>query len=61
MQHAGAHRLYVTHVLEDFVCDVHFPNFDKTIFKETRYVGSYCFCEKLDQYNCGSILSLVQI
>ncbi|KAJ7393968.1 hypothetical protein OS493_003639 [Desmophyllum pertusum] len=34
LQHPGAHRLYITHVLKDFECDVHFPDYDKTVFKE---------------------------
>lgn len=38
LQHPGAHRLYITHVLKDFDCDVHFPDFDKNIFKEIRSV-----------------------
>jgi len=33
--HPDCYRLYVTHVNEDFKCDVHFPEFDKTVFKET--------------------------
>lgn len=33
--HPGAYRLYITHVMKDFDCDVHFPAFDKTVFKET--------------------------
>ncbi|XP_058944448.1 dihydrofolate reductase [Pocillopora verrucosa] len=35
LQHPAAHRLYITHVLKDFDCDVHFPEFDKTVFRET--------------------------
>lgn len=38
LQHPGAHRLYITHVLKDFDCDVHFPDFDKSVFKEIRLV-----------------------
>jgi len=34
LEHPSAHRLYITHVLEDFNCDVHFPDFDKNVFKE---------------------------
>ena len=26
----------MTHVYKDFDCDVHFPDFDKTVFKEIR-------------------------
>ena len=36
--HQGAYRLYITHVFEDFECDVHFPDFDKNVFKEIRSV-----------------------
>ena len=38
LQHSGAHRLYITHVFKDFDCDVHFPDFDKNVFKEIRSV-----------------------
>ncbi|KAL9985504.1 hypothetical protein ACROYT_G007918 [Oculina patagonica] len=34
LKHPGAHRLYVTRVFKDFDCDVHFPDFDKTVFKK---------------------------
>lgn len=34
LQHPDAHRLYITHVFKDFDCDVHFPDFDKNVFKE---------------------------
>ena len=36
MEHPGCYRLYITHVYKDYECDVHFPTFDKNVFKETR-------------------------
>ena len=37
MKHPACYRLYITHVYKDFQCDVYFPEFDKTVFKETRW------------------------
>lgn len=35
MQHQDCYRLYITHICKEYKCDVHFPEFDKSIYKET--------------------------
>lgn len=36
LKHPSCYRLYITKVDKDFDCDVHFPDYDETLFKETR-------------------------
>lgn len=36
LKHPSCYRLYITKVDKDFDCDVHFPEYDETLFKETR-------------------------
>lgn len=54
LKHRGAHHLYITHVFKDFECDVHFPDFDKNVFKEIRsgdyhlHVRQIIFAQCLD-------------
>ena len=36
LKHPSCYRLYITKVDTDFDCDVHFPDYDETLFKETR-------------------------
>lgn len=36
LKHPSCYRLYITKVGKDFDCDVHFPDYDETLFKETR-------------------------
>ena len=36
VKHPSCYRLYITKVDKDFDCDVHFPDYDETLFKETR-------------------------
>ena len=36
LKHPSCYRLYITKVDKDFDCDVHFPAYDETLFKETR-------------------------
>lgn len=36
LKHLSCYRLYITKVDKDFDCDVHFPDYDETLFKETR-------------------------
>lgn len=38
LKHPSCYRLYITKVDKDFDCDVHFPDYDETLFKETRWV-----------------------
>lgn len=35
LKHPSCYRLYITKVDKDFDCDVHFPDYDETLFKET--------------------------
>lgn len=36
LKHPSCYRLYITKVDKDFDCDVYFPDYDETLFKETR-------------------------
>lgn len=36
LKHPSCYRLYITKVDKDFDCDVHFPDYDETLFTETR-------------------------
>lgn len=36
LKHPSCYHLYITKVDKDFDCDVHFPDYDETLFKETR-------------------------
>lgn len=36
LKHPSCYRLYITKVDKDFDCDVHFPDYDETLFRETR-------------------------
>lgn len=36
LKHPSCYRLYITKVDKDFDCDVHFPDYDESLFKETR-------------------------
>lgn len=36
LKHPSCYRLFITKVDKDFDCDVHFPDYDETLFKETR-------------------------
>lgn len=38
LKHPSCYRLYITKVDKDFDCDVHFPDYDETLFKEARWV-----------------------
>ena len=38
MEHSSCHRIYVTHILKDFECDVFMPSIDPAKFCLVRLV-----------------------